>query len=68
MENVDDDELPVLDPPNPEIRLREGATAGTRVHVIQAFDPDGGRVTFEFRGQSTISLITVSSRMHRYRI
>ena len=56
MTNVPDDEPPVLDPANPILEIKEGATAGTLVHVVQAYDPDGGYVQFEFRGLSRTSI------------
>ena len=51
MSNVADDEPPMMEPAFPEMYLKEGAEAGRLVHVVQGFDPDGGRVTFRFLGE-----------------
>jgi len=46
MKNVND-EPPVFEPRNQVVRVKKGAHTGFLVHNVQAFDPDGDRVTFD---------------------
>ena len=45
MKNVND-EAPVFEPQSPVVRVKKGAGSGFIVHTVQAFDPDGDRITF----------------------
>ena len=45
------DEAPVLDPEEQIFRLKEGAKSGEIVHVVQAYDPDGDVLEFEFESE-----------------
>ena len=47
MENVND-EPPHFEPPHQQVRVNEDSNEGVILHVIQAFDPDGGTLTFKF--------------------
>ena len=46
MKNVND-EPPVFEPRNQVVRVKKGAHRGFLVHNVQAFDPDGDRITFD---------------------
>ena len=57
MLNVRDDEVPVIEPSDPVMTIKESNFNGDIVHIIQAFDPDGSSVTFAFRSTSPLSLL-----------
>ena len=42
------DNPPMFLPDAENVRVLEGASTGTLVHVVQAFDPDGDDFTFAF--------------------
>ena len=46
MKNVND-EPPVFEPRNQVVCVKKGAHKGFLVHNVQAFDPDGDRITFD---------------------
>lgn len=46
MKNVND-EAPVFEPRNQVARVKKGAAAGFVVYIVQAYDPDGDRITFD---------------------
>ena len=43
-----DDELPHFVPVTQTIKVKERCKAGTLIHVVQAYDPDGGDISFTF--------------------
>jgi len=46
MKNVND-ESPVFEPRDQVVRVKKGAHTGFVVYTVQAYDPDGDRITFD---------------------
>jgi len=58
MKNVND-ESPVFEPRRPVARVKKGANGGFNVYTVQAFDPDGDRITFSSPTPSQLMLLVL---------
>lgn len=45
----ENDQAPVFEPQLQMTRIKEFSKKGLLVHIIQAYDPDGDRITFKFK-------------------